>query len=68
MSELEPGTVPLSRAELLERIGQLWRGDWSGHVFDGKDGQDWINRALYGNGEDLDALARELDRVEREYE
>ncbi len=62
----EPGTVPLARAEALEKIAQLWRGDWSGAAFDGRDGQRWIDTALYGNSEDLADLMRQLERVEAE--
>jgi hypothetical protein len=44
----EPRVVPLAEQQraLLERIGAVWRGDWSGHNYDGRDGQRWIGLAL----------------------
>jgi hypothetical protein len=59
--------VGQGRVDLLERIAQLWRGDWSGHVFDGKDGADWINTALHGDADALRKLNDDLAEVENGY-
>jgi hypothetical protein len=55
------------RAELLERIALLWRGDWSAHMFDGKDGHRWIITALKGTEPELVNLAQELENIEKSY-
>ena len=55
------------RNELLMRIAGLWRGDWSGHVFDGKDGANWIEAAVHGDADDLLQLQIDLARTERAY-
>jgi hypothetical protein len=52
---------------LLRRIGTLWRGDWSGYMFDGRDGQRWIETAISGAPGDLTALEAELKEVEESY-
>lgn len=46
------------RRKLLLRIGDLWRGDWSGSNFDGRDGKKWLY-AIAGDDE------TELARVEQ---
>jgi len=51
------------RAALIREIAQLWRGDWSGHAFDGKDGCDWLTTALDGDADELAALAADLKKV-----
>lgn len=56
------------RHGLVARIGELWRGDWTGHVFDGRDGQRWLNTAMGGNDTDLAQLEDELTRIEQSYE
>lgn len=56
------------RVALLERIGELWRGDWTGHAFDGRDGQGWINTALHGDEADLKKLDTDLWHHENEQE
>jgi len=64
-----PGDRPVIdpiREDLLMRVGDLWRGDWSGHSFDGRDGAGWIDRALHGDAEDLRSLSDELKRLEGE--
>lgn len=52
------------RSALIERIGTLWRGDWSGHRFDGRDGERWLTTAVYGDEAGLAELEAELARVE----
>lgn len=52
------------RAGLLRRIGALWRGDWTGHVFDGRDGNRWITTILDGDPAALEQLDAELKRLE----
>jgi hypothetical protein len=48
------------RDELLLLIADLWRSDWSGHVFDGKDGAGWITTAVTGDDAALDELHADL--------
>lgn len=55
------------RGELLRRIAELWRGDWSAMTFDGKDGSGWILTALDGDEDELQKLAQELTEVEQSY-
>lgn len=55
------------RDSLLRRIAALWRGDWSGDMFDGRDGKRWIETALDGNTEALAKLDRELTEREQAY-
>ena len=55
------------RLDALNRISELWRGDWSAREFDGKDGHRWIQTALTGNAEALRALDAELAQVEASY-
>jgi hypothetical protein len=69
MTFIEPdtarqGVIGQGRVDLLERISQLWRGDWSGREFDGKDGHGWIQGALYGDADTLRKLDKELAGVE----
>lgn len=59
-----PMPIAPQRADALRRIGLLWRGDWSGTVFDGRDGQRWIETALSGGTVELAGLLAELRRVE----
>lgn len=54
------------RHALVARIGNLWRGDWTGHRFDGRDGQRWLDAAMGGNADDLAQLAAELTEVEED--
>ena len=63
----EPGPTQERRDELILRIGQLWRGDWSGSSFDGRDGQDWLTCAVSGDSDDLDELEQTLQRIENSY-
>jgi hypothetical protein len=56
--------VGIGRVDCLKRIGALWRGDWSGHRFDGRDCQRWIETALYGSADDLRVLDEELHGLE----
>lgn len=56
-----------ARAQLLIRVAELWRGDWSGRVFDGRDGERWIMTALSGDEAALTKLAEELTKIERTY-
>lgn len=58
--------VAAGRAALLDRIATLWRGDWSGHAFDGRDGRNWINAATYGDAAALTELSAELKDYEDE--
>jgi hypothetical protein len=46
---------------MVLRIGEKWRGDWSGHDFDGRDGQQWLLTAVTGSSEELDELQAALD-------
>lgn len=62
------GPVSGSRAALLRRIAELWRGDWTGNTFDGRDGSRWIRTAIEGDEAALTKLAEELAEVERAYE
>lgn len=55
------------RHRLVARIGALWRGDWSGHVFDGRDGQEWLDTAMGGNADDLRQLSDRLDEIKQFY-
>ncbi len=67
MDEAEgvPQVAP-ERAALLDRIAELWRGDWSGHAFDGRDGRNWINAATHGDAAVLAELSGELKSYEDE--
>lgn len=49
---------------LLQRIGSLIRGDWSGSVFDGRDVRDWINLVCEGK---LDEAENIISIYEKEY-
>jgi hypothetical protein len=62
--DVRQGVVGQARVDLIERVGKLWRGDWSGHSFDGRDGQGWIHTALHGNADALRALNAELHKLE----
>lgn len=53
-----------ARVKLLERIATLWRGDWSGHSFDGRDGHHWIMTALHGDAFQLAELDTDLTSQE----
>lgn len=55
------------RGELLRRIAELWRGDWSAMNFDGRDGNRWILCALDGDEDALAKLAQELTEYEQAY-
>lgn len=66
MSTVEP-VAQERRNAFLERIADLWRGDWSGRVFDGKDGSSWIVTAVDGDAEALDQLDRDLSEAENAY-
>jgi hypothetical protein len=65
--DVRQGVIGQGRVDLLTRIGKLWRGDWSGREFDGRDGAGWINTALYGSADDLRALHHELAEMEKSY-
>jgi hypothetical protein len=52
------------RDALLDRIGNLWRGDWTGRSFDGRDGQRWITDATHGTETEMDVLDAELQSRE----
>lgn len=46
--------------EALDLIATLWRGDWSGHVFDGRDGARWLQTVAGGDKAEVMALIGEL--------
>lgn len=52
------------RHALVSRVGALWRGDWTGHCFDGRDGQRWLDTAMGGDAADLAQLDTELTAYE----
>lgn len=56
------------RAALMDRIGALRRGDWSGASFDGRTGRDWLAVAAHGDGAALKNLADDLTGWESEYD
>lgn len=68
-NDTPPAVEPMTdrQIELLRLIGDTWRGDWSGSVFDGRDGRRWIETALTGTDTELDELAAELRRIEDYY-
>lgn len=58
-----PAAIPpleSERANLLRRVGNLLRGDWSMTEFDGRDCKRWIDTALDGDMAQLRDLAEEL--------
>lgn len=68
-SHIRDNADPLwnERRALAARIGALWRGDWPGHVFDGRDGQGWLDTVMNGDADDLAGLADDLAAIERSY-
>ena len=66
--DCKPGGADIAarRHALVARVGNLWRGDWTGHSFDGRDGQRWLDAAMGGNADDLDQLDAELTGYEQD--
>jgi hypothetical protein len=60
-------TLTERRVRVIRRIGSIWRGDWSGTMFDGRDGRRWLETALDGDDDALDALESELAAIEDSY-
>lgn len=56
------------RINLFRRIGDLWRGDWSGSSFDGRDGKRWIDTILDGTDSQVDKIEDWIKSLEEEYE
>lgn len=54
------------RDQLLRRIADLWRGDWTADRFDGDDLHTWITTILDGNHDAQQQLAETLTRLEAE--
>jgi hypothetical protein len=53
----------------LEVVAALWRGDWSGHVFDGRDGERWLRNIAHGSDDDVRVLVKTLvDLGRRDYD
>lgn len=67
-AEAEERELDSRRDALLRRIANLWRGDWSGTEFDGRDGKRWILAALDGDAGQLAELDRELTETEESYD
>ena len=53
--------------EALVLIGRLWRGDWSGYNFDGRDGQRWINIVLADEETEIRLLIQQLKKLKDSY-
>ena len=58
-------TLSAERIAVIEKVADLWRGDWSGREFDGKEGSWWLRTALNGSDEEL---AEVRDRMEHIYD
>ncbi len=54
-------TLLVERVKLLQLIGDMWRGDWTGSEFDGRDGSGWINVALSGEWDEVKNLTEKLE-------
>lgn len=54
------------RKEAIYLIADLWRGDWSGYTFDGRDGKRWLLEAVDGSENDVRVLIDELRELQME--
>jgi hypothetical protein len=67
VSPPERETIIERRDRLIREIARLWRGDWSGTTFDGRDGQRMLLTALDGDSDALDSLEVTIAEIRASY-
>jgi hypothetical protein len=62
----EGRALSAERIAVIEKVADLWCGDWSGREFDGRDGAWWLMTALRGSDEELAEVRERLRQIEED--